>query len=346
MDRDTFNSLEAMKLISTNTVQFKFSWFKFTNEEVDNIYELRKSFQVSDIIATSCRNEIYEINTIFVKDEDRRKGYASKVLQDFCSNKDDVLIIIGAGALDLEYPEEPIPEEYDRLFNVLDTFYTSNNFEDVTQLFGTYDGTTKRTYLCKNTAGLEAIEIRNNELEKFRESKEKDGIDSVLNNKEELKMKTKIVAGFPGTGKSLLFKEFGADKVADSDSSSFSWIIEDGERKRNPEFPDNYIKHIQSLMGKVNIICVSTHDVVRNALKENNMWYILVYPDRRCKDIYLQNYKTRGNAEAFVDLMDKNWDKFLDEVEAEELPDNSYKVRLLEHVYIKDIPSVTKTLGV
>jgi nucleoside-triphosphatase THEP1 len=153
-------------------------------------------------------------------------------------------------------------------------------------------------------------------------------------------MKTLIISGFPGTGKSVLFGE-NQDLVSDSDSSSYSWITdEDGNKSRNPEFPNNYIEHIKSLMGKKKIICVSTHDSVRKALKENGIEYILVYPTRSCKPIYLENYKNRGNEQVFIDMMDRNWDKFIDELEAED--GCTMKMSLMKNTYIKDIPGIMK----
>ena len=59
-------------------------------------------------------------------------------------------------------------------------------------------------------------------------------------------------------------------------------------------------------MGKVDIIFVSSHDVVRQALKDNNMFYYLVYPCRCIKDEYLQRYKDRGNNNSFIEFIDRN----------------------------------------
>lgn len=166
---------------------------------------------------------------------------------------------------------------------------------------------------------------------------------SMYKTMEESEMETLVVAGFPGTGKSVLFKAFGENRVADSDSSQFSWISSGMARTRNPEFPNNYIEHIKSLMGKVAVICVSTHDVVRQALKDNGIEYILVYPARSSKLVYLENYKKRGNDEAFIELMDKNWDKFIDQLEQED--GAKIKLRLIKNTYIKDIPGIVKDIN-
>lgn len=153
-------------------------------------------------------------------------------------------------------------------------------------------------------------------------------------------MKALIISGFPGTGKSVLFNG-NQNSVSDSDSSGYSWIInEQGEKVRNPEFPNNYIEHIKSLIGNKRVICVSTHDSVRKALKDNGIDYILVYPDRNCKSIYIDNYKNRGNDQKFIDMMNKNWDKFIDELEEED--GCNMKISLMKNTYIKDIPGLYK----
>jgi hypothetical protein len=138
-----------------------------------------------------------------------------------------------------------------------------------------------------------------------------------------------IIAGFPGVGKSELFRKYGEEKIADSDSSKFSWL-EPGVR--NPDFPNNYIEHIKSLIGVKEIICVSTHDVVRKALKDNNIEYILIYPKKECKQTYLENYKNRGNDDNFIKMMNNNWDKFIDGLDSDD--GAKHKLTLNDGIYL------------
>ena len=110
-------------------------------------------------------------------------------------------------------------------------------------------------------------------------------------------MNTKVISGFPGVGKSYLFNNTDL-KVLDSDSSNFSWIKDSEGRntkERNPDFPQNYIDHIKKNIGKVDIILTSSHDVVRKALKESCIDYILVHPNIRAKEEYIERYTQRGN---------------------------------------------------
>lgn len=118
------------------------------------------------------------------------------------------------------------------------------------------------------------------------------------------KMKTHIIAGFPGVGKSWLKDKLG-EEVSDSDSSKFP----------KDEFPQNYIDHIKSLQGKKKIILVSTHKDVLNKLEEEGISYILAYPKRELKEEYLERYKERGSPPQFIELLDKKWDSFIDDLE-------------------------------
>ena len=130
---------------------------------------------------------------------------------------------------------------------------------------------------------------------------------------------TKIISAFPATGKSWLFdnqSQLGLT-ILDSDSSNFSWI-EKGIR--HPDFPNNYIQHIKDNIGKVDIICVSSHDVVREALQDNNIHYILVYPNVNNKEEYIQRFENRGNDEKFIEFISNNWNKFIEDMDNETFP--------------------------
>lgn len=122
-----------------------------------------------------------------------------------------------------------------------------------------------------------------------------------------------VVSGFPGVGKSSLFSMPNKFKILDSDSSKFSWLDEKN-KVRNPEFPNNYIKHIKDNLQKVDIILVSSHDVVRNAFVKEKILFVLVYPGLEMKDEYIRRYIKRGNNEAFVKLLIQNYDLWISDL--------------------------------
>lgn len=120
----------------------------------------------------------------------------------------------------------------------------------------------------------------------------------------------RVVAGFPGVGKSSLYnrsKEEGLN-VSDSDSSTFP---KDG-------FPANYIEHIKQKINECDLVLVSSHDVVRKAMVDEGIAFTLVYPNRGLKAEYLRRYRKRGSPEAFVNLLDSKWDEWIDDCERQE----------------------------
>ena len=138
-------------------------------------------------------------------------------------------------------------------------------------------------------------------------------------------IKTMVIAAFPGCGKSYTVAH-EAEKfngILDSDSSQFSWIKDkDGKNtdQRNPEFPQNYIDYIKKQIGKVEVIFVSSHKEVREALEKEGIEYFLVYPNTFQKKDYIERYKNRGSNKNFVNLLSANWDLWIDECDEEEFP--------------------------
>lgn len=123
-------------------------------------------------------------------------------------------------------------------------------------------------------------------------------------------MMTKIISGFPGVGKSHLGKRSDNEvKVLDLESSNFK-----GENRW-----EDYKKEIKNQVGKVDVLFVSSHKETRKILSELGLNFYLVYPDRSLKDEYMRRYRERGSSESFIDMMDKNFDLFIDSIENEEV---------------------------
>ena len=146
------------------------------------------------------------------------------------------------------------------------------------------------------------------------EKKEKRGIAAVppLKTKDSVTITEKkqdkalLVSAFPGCGKTWLYTNSGKT-VLDSDSSTFD----------KSDFPQNYIEHIKQNIDKADIILISTHADVREELVREHLPFTLVYPCRECKNEYIERYKKRGSDQDFVALLDKMWDTWIDELEAQ-----------------------------
>lgn len=144
----------------------------------------------------------------------------------------------------------------------------------------------------------------------------------------------KFISAFPGVGKSTVFWKAsknnfyavrnngtamfrtpyisGQTYLYDSDSSTFD----------KNEFPQNYIGHMKEVIhrhaGESDaVMLASSHDNVRKAMSEAGIAYTLIYPDRSLKEEYIQRYKQRNSPESFVNLMESNWDTFIDSCETD-----------------------------
>ena len=138
-----------------------------------------------------------------------------------------------------------------------------------------------------------------------------------------------------------------------SDSSQFSWLRdkegnkildENGKPVRDPQFLDKYMKHIKDNIDDADVIFVSSHDNVRQALNDANIDHCLVYPDDSMRDEMIDRYEKRGNDTGFIEMMKANWNKFIDGMKQDPCPN---KVVLKPGQYLDDVmPEIKQKLDV
>jgi hypothetical protein len=166
-------------------------------------------------------------------------------------------------------------------------------------------------------------------------------------------METKIISAFPGVGKTY-YHERNKGISIDSDSSHFSWVKDsegNNTKERNPEFPNNYINHIKENIGKYKYIFVSSHEEVRNSLKENGIEYYLIYPNLSRKSEFIQRYIQRGSPEGFVNLISENWESWIEKIEEEKEEGFTKVCMTLDHLeneltYIEIVENTSDLLKV
>lgn len=122
--------------------------------------------------------------------------------------------------------------------------------------------------------------------------------------------RTRIISAFPGMGKTYLHEQ-NPSTTLDSDSSNFSWIEKDGNKERNPDFPNNYIEHIKENIGKYDFIFISSHKEVRDALIDNCLMFYMIFPDPSRKDEFIERYRKRGNDDSFIELVENHWNDWV-----------------------------------
>ncbi|MDF2821178.1 MAG: hypothetical protein K0R15_1619 [Clostridiales bacterium] len=130
-----------------------------------------------------------------------------------------------------------------------------------------------------------------------------------------------IIAAYAGVGKTT-FASMYPDKVIDLECMPFKYYLEDdhyvGEAgKANPnneiqlDWPYNYIASIKEILSEDKIILIPSDRFVLQLLREENIDYVLAYPQRNAKEEYRRRYIDRGNTEDFLLVFSDRWDIFL-----------------------------------
>jgi hypothetical protein len=132
-------------------------------------------------------------------------------------------------------------------------------------------------------------------------------------------MKTKIIAAFPGTGKSYFVANLGqTTKAIDLDTNDYTQGYDEKGKVVKQGFPENYLSSIKRAIGKTDILFIGCQPEVLNLLSKEGISTILVYPDRKLKEEYMGRFRGRGDLQAFNNLIYDNWDQFLDYLEAQD----------------------------
>jgi hypothetical protein len=134
---------------------------------------------------------------------------------------------------------------------------------------------------------------------------------------------TKIIAAFCGTGKTYLCH-----------NSNINCVEFECWKYREGDFPNNYIQDIKSQIGKVDYIFISTDPVVLTKLYEYGITVILVYPKISLKKEYLKRYEDRKSAINFIKMLNKNWNKWITELEKQDYCEH---VVLKKNQYLQNI---------
>ncbi|HHU06727.1 MAG TPA: hypothetical protein GXZ59_00065 [Clostridiaceae bacterium] len=132
-------------------------------------------------------------------------------------------------------------------------------------------------------------------------------------------MRTKIIAAFPGTGKSYFVARFGQmARAIDLDTNDYTQGYDENGKVINQEFPDNYLSSIKGVIGQTNILFIGCQPEVLNLLRKEGIQATLIYPERQLKEEYASRFNKRGSSQAFNSRIYSNWDQFLDYLEAQD----------------------------
>lgn len=107
-------------------------------------------------------------------------------------------------------------------------------------------------------------------------------------------LKSAVIAGFPGIGKTTLYLDV---KKRDLSTSLIDVNVDDFIGK--DDFPQNYITRIRECTEKYAVILVDASPRIREAMRDANIFYSIIYPDINSMKNYLGRYNH---------IIDKNMD--------------------------------------
>ena len=108
-----------------------------------------------------------------------------------------------------------------------------------------------------------------------------------------------IICGFPGTGKSTMAK---FTRWVDLESTPFE---KDWER---------YAKVAKHMSDNGYTVMVSTHAELLGEFERMEVPYTVVIPPMSDKEVYLHRYDARGNTHDFIQLLDRNWTRWIADI--------------------------------
>jgi hypothetical protein len=115
------------------------------------------------------------------------------------------------------------------------------------------------------------------------------------------KTKPIVICGFPGVGKTWMFKKAKTlgRHVVDSDAMTLF---------NKSKFPENYLTYVRDAAKAGNIVLCSTHEGVLKGLLEAGIPHVIAMPKHHEQmDEYLQRYIDRGEPASFVNHMRECW---------------------------------------
>lgn len=134
-----------------------------------------------------------------------------------------------------------------------------------------------------------------------------------------------ILSCFACTGKTTAAKMWALmpGQVNDLESSVYQWIYPEGtdksnvealkgetKKSKNPLWPRNYINAIKESWQNYRVTLISMQQDVRDMLDHEAIYYVVVYPSYDQKDLIIERARSRGNQEAFINLLEVKWDEW------------------------------------
>ncbi|MFD1902789.1 hypothetical protein GQR36_26890 [Enterococcus termitis] len=114
--------------------------------------------------------------------------------------------------------------------------------------------------------------------------------------------------------------------IIDLETLKYEWIYDDvakdwhdeelkgrdDVRKRNPDFPKNYVDFLEKQTEEQIMILCPTNELVIDELIDRGYSYTAIYPSKKAfEKYYLDRFNERGNSKVFIDMLTLNFEEYI-----------------------------------
>lgn len=104
-----------------------------------------------------------------------------------------------------------------------------------------------------------------------------------------------VICGFPGVGKTQAVQMY-PDRLVDLDVPGKT----------------DYVAAIKQLIAEGKTVLVPSWQSLRDEMTEAGIHFLLIYPERKLKPVFMRRYRERGSPEKMVTVMREKWDFFIE----------------------------------
>ncbi|MCA5014576.1 MULTISPECIES: hypothetical protein [unclassified Enterococcus] len=164
-----------------------------------------------------------------------------------------------------------------------------------------------------------------------------------------------LLFAFSGMGKTTLAQD--DPNIIDLETLKYEWIYDDiaknwhdealkgrdDIRKRNPDFPKNYVDFLEKQTEQETIFLCPTNELVIDELIARGYSYTAIYPTKEAfNKYYIDRFKLRGNSEAFTDILSTNFDDYIRTIRK----GSNMNIEINNNIYLKDVLRVLGVLAI
>lgn len=103
---------------------------------------------------------------------------------------------------------------------------------------------------------------------------------------------------------------------------------------KSKDYPKNYINLIKKYLAEDKNLLVVPEPLIMSIIEENDLPYVLIYPDITCKEEYKKRMMSRGNSKEFAGWFDMFYDRYF--MDNENNTKACMKIKLQSGEFVED----------